>query len=426
MPDGYSPRRFRAPVRSRAGILTLVVCLTLAAPALGQTGSGDCQPSPTDLCLLDDRFRVSVEWEDEPANPFRFLETPLLGEGNAVDLEGDRGIDGGYFWFFEPDDVELVVKMLDGRPINGHFWFFYGATTNVEYTIRVVDTQTGTPVEYFNAQGELGVGADTSAFEETPSGGGQIKATAADLVPRAVFRPRNGVASCDDPEVVCVQDGRIAIESTVPDIDNPDGPPLRGLPVRATSTSAILRHRLPESPDVVVKVLDARSVNGRFWIFASAFALPQGEITVTDRETGLARIYRPEGQGLLATGDRNGVVPNPPAGAWMETEELPGFRFKVRITGGGDVIPTRQEADCIPETLCVSGALPGRSELFMRIVGPKPNGFLQPNLVKFSTSQIEVWIEQLSSGQLNFYELEPAAPGSDSLAGFFDRTGFRP
>lgn len=422
--DGCSPPRLRGPIAAAA--LTLALCPTLAAPALGQTGSGDCQPSATDLCLLDDRFRVSVEWEDEPANPFRFLDTPLAGQGNAVDLPGDNRIDGGYFWFFEPDDIELVVKVLDGRSINGHFWVFYGSTTNVEFTLRVVDTQTDTPVEYFSAQGELSVGGDTRAFEETPSGGGQIGAAAAALVPRAVFRPRNGVPSCDDPEVTCVHDGRIAIESALPNFQDPDGPPVPGRPARTTSTSTILYHNLPESLDALVKVIDARSANGRFWIFASTFGLPEGEITVTDRETGVARVFRPDQEGFLATGDRNGFVPDPPEGAWLETGEIPGFRFKVRITGGGGEVATRQEADCIPETLCISGAVPGRSELFTRIVGPKPNGFLQPNLVKFSTSQIEVWIEQLSSGQLNYYELDPATPGSESLAGFFDRTGFEP
>lgn len=86
----------------------------------------------------------------------------------------------------------------------------------------------------------------------------------------------------------------------------------------------------------------------------------------------------------------------------------------------------RREAACIPETVCVSGALPGRSELFVRIVGPKPNGRLWPTLVRFSTSTIEVWIEQLGTGELRHYRLEGAAPGSSGLDGLFDRHGFEP
>ena len=86
----------------------------------------------------------------------------------------------------------------------------------------------------------------------------------------------------------------------------------------------------------------------------------------------------------------------------------------------------RQESACIPETLCISGAVPGRSELFVRIVGPKPNGKLWPNLVRFSTSTIEVWIEQLSTSAVKHYRLEGASPGSSDLTGLFDRNGFTP
>jgi ELWxxDGT repeat protein len=108
------------------------------------------------------------------------------------------------------------------------------------------------------------------------------------------------------------------------------------------------------------------------------------------------------------------------------SEAFPGFRFWVRITAGGAEQPVRREAACIPETLCVSGAVPGRSELFLRIVGPKPNGRLWPTLVRFSTSTIEVWIEQEATGSLRYYRLEGATPGSSDLTGLFDREGFVP
>jgi hypothetical protein len=74
----------------------------------------------------------------------------------------------------------------------------------------------------------------------------------------------------------------------------------------------------------------------------------------------------------------------------------------------------------------VSGALPGRTELLMRIVGPKPNGFLWPTLVRFTTSQVEVWIRQLSTGERRYYRLDGSTPGSEELDGLFDRDGFPP
>jgi len=126
-----------------------------------------------------------------------------------------------------------------------------------------------------------------------------------------------------------------------------------------------------------------------------------------------------------------GPPPLPP-GPFLSAPDLPGFRFKVQIVGGATPVAGTQEASCLPETVCVSGALPGRSEVFVRVVGPKPNGFLQPTLVKFSTSRIRIWIEQVAIGIVKFYELDPvgpAGPGDGALSildGLIDQTGFLP
>jgi len=130
---------------------------------------------------------------------------------------------------------------------------------------------------------------------------------------------------------------------------------------------------------------------------------------------------------LEGGGPPAGSDPPPPPGPWLTADSLPGFRVKVRITPqAGASITGSREPVCIPETLCVSGALAGRSEVFVRVVGPRPNGRLWPILVKFSTSQVEVWIEQLASGEVEYYLLEGARPGFDELPGLFDREGFRP
>jgi len=57
---------------------------------------------------------VSVRWQ-----------TPggASGWGSAVQVTRDSG----YFYFFEPENLELMVKVLDGRSLNGSFWVFYGA-----------------------------------------------------------------------------------------------------------------------------------------------------------------------------------------------------------------------------------------------------------------------------------------------------------
>jgi subtilase family serine protease len=111
-----------------------------------------CTPDSTSLCLNGGRFRVTASWKNNG--------TGDSGHGHAVPLTGDTG----YFWFFTDNNIELVVKALDGRPVNGKYWLFYGALSDVEYSIDVTDTTTGLTRSYFNPQGRQASVADTSAF----------------------------------------------------------------------------------------------------------------------------------------------------------------------------------------------------------------------------------------------------------------------
>jgi hypothetical protein len=153
---------------------------------------------------------------------------------------------------------------------------------------------------------------------------------------------------------------------------------------------------------------------------------------ITGPVQGLIAVWSFNGNARDQVAVYNGTVhdpvtfsaPAPPAGPWLTTSQIPGFQFKVLVTGTSPI--TGVQESCIPETLCVSASVPGRSEVEVRIVGPKPNGYLWPNIVKFNTSQVEVWIDQLSTGTIKYYILPGAWPGLDDLPGLYDRTGFLP
>ena len=98
-----------------------------------------------------DRFRIAVTWE-----------TPQGGSGVGVPVP--LSPDTVAFWFFRPGNVELIVKVLDGRPVNGYFWVFGGALTNVAYTVTVTDIVTDEVWTYDNPQGRLDSFAATTAL----------------------------------------------------------------------------------------------------------------------------------------------------------------------------------------------------------------------------------------------------------------------
>jgi hypothetical protein len=112
-------------------------------------------------------------------------------------------------------------------------------------------------------------------------------------------------------------------------------------------------------------------------------------------------------------------------GPFLTDSDFPGFRFKVAITTGS-TLAGRSESACIPGTLCVSGALPGRPEVFVRLIGPRPNGYLWVQIVRFTPAQVDVLIERTATAEQHSYRLASVVPGTGELSGIEDRTAFRP
>ncbi len=116
----------------------------------------ECVGDAETLCLQQERFQVEVGWRDfEDAT----------GAGRVVVGSQDSGL----FWFFDDSNWEMMVKVLDGCGFNDRFWVFASATTNVEFTLRVTDTETGVTREYLNPLGTSATAiTDTEAFAACP------------------------------------------------------------------------------------------------------------------------------------------------------------------------------------------------------------------------------------------------------------------
>lgn len=121
-------------------------------------GTQLCATDAHTLCLNKNRFAVSAAFKTTPEGP----SIPAT----AVSLTGDSG----YFWFFNPDNVEIVVKVLNGciDPFNS-YWVFAAGLTSVAVDLTVRDTLHDETKTYSNPIGTpFAPIQDTAAFATCP------------------------------------------------------------------------------------------------------------------------------------------------------------------------------------------------------------------------------------------------------------------
>ena len=59
----------------------------------------------------------------------------------------------------------MLVKVLDGRPINGRWWVLGGALTDLPVDVEVTDRQSGQVRTFSRAGGDVCGFVDINAFE---------------------------------------------------------------------------------------------------------------------------------------------------------------------------------------------------------------------------------------------------------------------
>ena len=130
------------------------------AAAVTQATPGACFESSKSLCLSNGRFQVQMDWR---------AGTAPVAAATAIPL--DFAPESGLFYFVSPSNIEVLVKVLNAcvPALGNKYWVFYAATTNVEFTLTVIDTQTGAVQIYHNPENTAAAPVqDTNAFATCP------------------------------------------------------------------------------------------------------------------------------------------------------------------------------------------------------------------------------------------------------------------
>lgn len=244
----------------------------------GQLVGPGCAADTGALCLgPGGRFEVRATWETPDG---------ATGIGHAVPLTSDTGA----LWFFGDQNLELLVKVLDGRPVNGHFWVYAGALSNVEYTLTVTDTLTGQERSYHNPAGQFASRADTQAFQDhSPV---SIQSVTAEAVAVPLAEPLTPPLPLCRPsaETLCFMQNFIGV--TVEFTDPRTGLKGQARSVPLTGDTGAFWFFGPSNLELMVKVLDGTSVNGHLWFFFGGLSDVEYTVTVTEHSFGQQKVYR--------------------------------------------------------------------------------------------------------------------------------------
>lgn len=274
----------------------------------GPDHSAPCPPPPceadeTTLCLDDapgdERFEVRMAFETVQAGG-------ISGQGRAINLSGLGVTRGGLFHFGDPTNPEMLIKVLNGCPINEQHWVFFSAGTNVGFQVEVRDTVTGDLKVYTNPDLTAAPpvqDTDALACSSGPESGNVTWLSAPNLngalvspAARSFSRAEDGGACATTDTSLCIAE-RFRVEVAYETVQagglsgSAQALPLASLGV---DRGGLFYFFESDNPEMLIKVLDGCAINEHFWIYYSAGTNVGLEVTVTDVVTGESVAYSNE------------------------------------------------------------------------------------------------------------------------------------
>ncbi|MYJ26890.1 MAG: hypothetical protein F4080_15510 [Holophagales bacterium] len=289
--DAEAPYTFRLRLRATSGKVS-----SWSDEVNVTTGdvSGACRSGDQYLCLSQGRFEIQVHWKDHN-------RAGVYGNGTAVPI--DVSDESGMFWFFSSSNIELVVKTLDGRGVNGHYWVFFGALSDVEYWVSVRDTAGGGRRTYHNPPTENCGQSDITAFVPASASGssdGAAGRAGVDLIAMkavpielpGVTLSQEGGGTCEPgADRLCLHDGRFSVEVEFADPNVNEKKAGQVVSSLTTRETGFFWFFSPTNVELAAKVLDGRALTGKYWFLYGGLSDVEYTITLTDTVTRESNRY---------------------------------------------------------------------------------------------------------------------------------------
>ena len=275
-----------APIRYQNEVSTLALLPGEERLLVANAYSGNvqlfrrgCGALASGPCLGGGRFRVELEWRAGNAS----------GPGLPLTI---GSADSQLFSFFDTSNWEVLVKVLDGCGINGKFWVYAAASTDLAYDLIVSDTWTGQRSVYHNAAGVPAPAiTDAAAFAtcDAVSPGWNPP-----LLSREPLYQRPA-------ELQLASGFKATVRWRTQAGLEGSGTGLETVPRQA---SGLFYFFDSSNWEMLVKVLDGCAINGHRWVFAAATTDVGYTLEVEESATGRRKTYtNPVGQPSRATTD---------------------------------------------------------------------------------------------------------------------------
>ena len=225
----------------------------------------------TCLFLNGGRFQTSLTWKRGSQDEFRSAQ--------GVVLENETGFDEtAYFWFEDPANIDVIVRVFNGCQFNDNFWVFYGSLTDAAFDIQVTDIETGLEKIFTHSGFKIGKPIqDTDAFATCTRIEKERRQTAEPPLPARKME-----------ETLSLHDGRFLVDL---DWHIPGQPAGKGTVGLATATSGAFWFLDRSDLNVFLKIIDGRPINGHYWLSFTSLTGAEYSMRVTDTQTGVVRTY---------------------------------------------------------------------------------------------------------------------------------------